>query len=803
VISLLFACHGAIGEASNAGQLLVSVRTSDGSYSLGVEGVDPVVRATAAIKVNGKWLGAPDYPKHDTMLSEIGRTKEWTILYTGRPDAPELTVHLRVYPDKPFGEIHLTARNTTPHAMEIQALRVLDARGEAVLNLGAPAKEDRVLSDSFSEDRPGMQIRDFANAENNLHRAVGSQLIYNRTSKLSWFIGALTSDKFLSVIRLHEDAGDKGAASSYEIDSTGTTELLKENSLQDSPPQDQVELSLPLESGQELSSEKMLFSISRDYHDQLETYGRMVRELHHARVSAPTPLGWWSWTAYYFGLNEGTAATNAEWLSQHLKSYGYQFFHIDEGYQFARGEYATPDATLFPHGMDALERTIMKQGLTPGVWTAPFEVSERSYVYTHHPEWLVHNARGEPIHLGLVTDGVDHLFALDTTHPEAQAYLRKTYSTLVNIWGIRYIKMDFMEDSAVEGYYFKPHTTALEAQRLGIQTVRDAVGEDVLLDKDGCELLNPVGLVDMGRISQDTGHTFSSSKDAATGIAARYYMNRNYFLADPDAFSVSKQTVDDQSWHGGSKPLTLDEAEVSIALSAVSGGLFEIGDDLPTLGESRERVALVENQDLINMARLGRASIPMDLMSYASEDEQPSIFVLKENERQTIVTVFNWTEKPQIHALALATLGLNDHHSYNITDVLQPSRAPSRNDIAVTIAQPAHSARVLKFVDTFLSAVAPKAKLNMVSSGVAGETISFSAEPATPADAIVQYRWDFGDGVSLEGQKATHAYTHDGSFAVTLKLEGVDGSSGESSTVIKISGAVSTKYHPETKRRFD
>jgi alpha-galactosidase len=64
-------------------------------------------------------------------------------------------------------------------------------------------------------------------------------------------------------------------------------------------------------------------------------------------------------------------------------------------------------------------------------------------------------------------------------------------------------------------------------------------------------MLNPVGIVDAGRISQDTGHTFEASRDAASGIAARYYMNRNFFIADPDAFTVSTQTVDDQSWHGG------------------------------------------------------------------------------------------------------------------------------------------------------------------------------------------------------------------------------------------------------------
>jgi hypothetical protein len=118
---------------------------------------------------------------------------------------------------------------------------------------------------------------------------------------------------------------------SYEVDSTGTTELLKENSLLDSKEEDRVELSLPVASGATLSSERILFSVSNDYHDQLETYAHIIRDLHHARVTAPTPLGWWSWTAYYFGLNQGTALTNAEWLSQNLKQFGYNFVHMDEG----------------------------------------------------------------------------------------------------------------------------------------------------------------------------------------------------------------------------------------------------------------------------------------------------------------------------------------------------------------------------------------------------------------------------------------------------------------------------------------
>jgi hypothetical protein len=342
----------------------------------------------------------------------------------------------------------------------------------------------------------------------------------------------------------------------------------------------------------------------------------------------------------------------------------------------------------------------------------------------------------------------------------------------------------------------------LEAQRIGIETVRKAVGEQVLLDKDGCELLNPVGLVDVGRISQDTGHTFSASKDAAPGVAARYYMNRNYFIADPDAFTVSAQTVDDQSWHGGQHPLTLDEAKVSIALTAVSGGMFEIGDDLPTLGEDADRVALVKNLDLLDVARLGRASTPLDLMNYASEDLQPSMFLLHEDPRQSIVTIFNWTEASRSHVLSRAELGLADKGKFSVTDVFT-SHAPAqslRNALSVTL--PAHSVRVLKVIRTDIPAVQPAVVMTIPPTGDAGETQHFVARAANPEEPVLAYAWDFGDGTSLIGAVVNHAYTHAGTFHVRIHAIGLSGASSDQSSSIAIRGAVSTKYVPEAKRRF-
>ncbi len=350
----------------------------------------------------------------------------------------------------------MEVRNTTGSPQTVQAIRTVEAIGKPVVDLGGPEESDRVLSYSFSEDRPSMVIHDLGD-EPEMHRAVGSQLIFNRASKKSLLFAALTSDRWLTVLRLRtEKTKEKEAARivGYEVDSTGTTELAKENSLRDAPAEDQIELSLPVAPGATVGSERLLLSIGADYHAQLESYGDIVRRLRHARVDAETPMGWWSWTAYYFGLSQDTAATNASWQAEHLKKLGYTFFHLDEGYQYARGEYTTADASLFPGGMKSVGENIRQHGLAMGVWTAPFEVSERAWVYENHKDWLVHNARGEPIHAGYVVDKEDKLYILDTTNPGARDYLRKTYSTLTKEWGVRYIKLDFMDDSLIEGTYF-------------------------------------------------------------------------------------------------------------------------------------------------------------------------------------------------------------------------------------------------------------------------------------------------------------------------------------------------------------
>jgi hypothetical protein len=802
------------GQSRAEGRVLGSIKgkgvsvesNSDGSYSLVQTGnPGPLMRSDVEADVDSEILRSTEFPDHRTVQSdfhdEFGSGSVLTVTHTGLQGKPDLVCTFRVYHDQLWGDFEVKVKNSTGRAITVHAIRTIHATDAPVINLNGPVSADRILSDSYSEDRPQLAIRDLSDGRKGMHRAVGSQLIYNRESGQSLFFGVLTSDRLLIIFHLKERTTDADTQIvSYEAEATGTTEIMKEESLRHSPASEQVSLSLPVNSGDSLSSERLMFAVGSDYHVQLEEYGHVIKLLHKARVDTPSPIGWWSWTAYYFGLNQGAAITNAAWMAENLRQSGYNYFHIDEGYQYARGEYTTPDVNLFPRGLGYIGDVVRDKGLTFGVWTAPFEVSERAWVYENHKDWLLHNAAGQLIHIGDVTEHTDPLYVLDTTNPGAQEYLKQTYSTLYN-WGVRFIKMDFMDDSAVEGAYYRPNTTALEAQRIGLKIIRSAVGEDVVLDKDGSTMLNPVGIVDAGRISQDTGHTFGASRDAASGIAARYYMNRNYFVADPDAFTVSTQTVDDQSWHGGQRQLSLEEAKVSIALAAVAGGMFELGDDLPTLGASQDRLSLVKNADVIDMARLGRSSTPTDLMTYAARDVQPSIFLLKEDTRQSILTVFNWSDGELKRAIDLTKLGLKETGSYQITEVFGDQSCCNFSSATINLNQPAHSVRMFKLIDNAVPATPPQFEVEATNQGKAGVTLVFSGRGVPTEAPVFTYHWDFGDGSSADGVKVLHVYTHSGEYGVHVTATGLEATTSSKDIKVRISGNIATRFVPADKKR--
>ncbi len=81
----------------------------------------------------------------------------------------------------------------------------------------------------------------------------------------------------------------------------------------------------------------------------------------------------------------------------------------------------------------------------------------------------------------------------------------------------------------------------------------------------------------------------------------------------------------------------------------------------------------------------------------------------------------------------------------------------------------------------------PVADANGPYSGTTGMLISFDSNGSTDPDgSIVSFSWNFGDGTSATGATASHAYTAEGSYNVTLTVTDNDGAMDSASTTVTV-----------------
>ncbi|MEA2711568.1 MAG: alpha-galactosidase, partial [Phycisphaerales bacterium] len=317
---------------------------------------------------------------------------------------------------------------------------------------------------------------------------------------------------------------------------------------------------------------RVLLELSDDPHAALEHYADLCAERRQAKLN-PVINGWCSWFVYYGGVSEAEVLKNAQFIAKELKPYGMEWIQIDDGFYRAFGDWEGNER--FPNGMKHTADEIRKLGLKPGLWIAPYCISEQSEIATKHPEWLVQDPNGGPqkieqAHLAQAK------YILDVTHPAAQQWLSQQFKTIAQDWGYRFIKTDFVEWTLLAaGQFHDPTVTKSQAYRLGDQLMRDAMGPDAhFLDcGPGNEV---VGLIDSMRIGLDrpddlpkfqlweqyAGHANST----IPSVAKRYYFHNRTWINDPD--------------HLRTKRLTIPQAQAAATIVALSGGTTISGDKL-------------------------------------------------------------------------------------------------------------------------------------------------------------------------------------------------------------------------------
>jgi hypothetical protein len=236
--------------------------------------------------------------------------------------------------------------------------------------------------------------------------------------------------------------------------------------------------------------------------------------------------GWISWFAFFDAVTEQDVVETAAVFSDALKSFGYEYFQIDDGYQQIQGapeKWLNPNAK-FPKGLKYLADYIKSKGLKPGLWTAA-SCLDLSYAEAH-PQWFVRDAAGKPVKGNWIGA------ALDASNPEAlDNVVRPLYEGLMEK-GWQYIKLDGLRHLRNEGYnanrsFFEAKKVdPVAAYRKYVQTVRETIGRDTFLLACWGPRPELIGLADACRIGDD-GFAYA-------GLAQYNSFNNVVWRNDPD-----------------------------------------------------------------------------------------------------------------------------------------------------------------------------------------------------------------------------------------------------------------------------
>lgn len=212
-----------------------------------------------------------------------------------------------------------------------------------------------------------------------------------------------------------------------------------------------------------------------------------------------------------------------------------EYVLIDRGYQHLIGDWSDGIEEFKAKLLPMIEQ-IRLHGKRPGLWLAPFLVEPNSALFSQHPEWFVSNGAGSPLRTDEVTAaGIDGkaCYVLDTTSHEVQEHLSSLFEMLSREVGIELFKLDGLFWGTLQGHRDAKGITSIEAYRMGLQAINDAVGDAyVLLNR--APLWASLGLADGMRVTDNAVRDERQYEQNAITTFLRGWQHGKLWQVDPE-----------------------------------------------------------------------------------------------------------------------------------------------------------------------------------------------------------------------------------------------------------------------------
>lgn len=326
--------------------------------------------------------------------------------------------------------------------------------------------------------------------------------------------------------------------------------------------------------------------------DQLTHFGKKI-------------YGWESWYNHYSKIDEKlicedlfALGSSANLITKNAESQ--VVFQIDDGWEKALGDWEW-NKERFPKGPEYLTKEIENKNYIPGLWIAPFIIDSRSKCAQTHTDWLLRDNKNN-----LVPAGFNPLwgkrgtfYCLDLSNPEVISYLDNLVDTIINVWGFRYIKFDFLYAGVLQGnHYISGASYEYFQKAIELITARksDKTGKPVAYLGCGCPFELSYNNLPLSRIGCDTFENWENKLPKHLNWNGRNsaYLNlkdtlghaiwdKVIFANDPDVIFIREENC----------TLTKDEKILIGAVNTMFGSQIMYSDD-PSKQATEEEMKITE-----------------------------------------------------------------------------------------------------------------------------------------------------------------------------------------------------------------
>lgn len=314
---------------------------------------------------------------------------------------------------------------------------------------------------------------------------------------------------------------------------------------------------LLLNPGQVVKSEKIFFAVGGENKIKNDFSKSLAKHMNVKKISPSIRA---MCNSYYWNgnkIDENLINNELDALEKLPQKLNLDYFQIDAGYTKYFGDYLDYKER-FPDGFFEIIKRIKNFGYKPAIWLSPFAINPTTKLHDYHRSWFLKGDHKKHFE-GRLSSPFDEmsnildLEVLDPTLEVVQNYLSDTFKHFKNL-GFEFFKIDFMYPVSSAQKYSIPVTRA-QALRIGVETIRKAVGDETPLLSCITQLSPLVGLVDYVRTGIDTLNPFVCKIPIVNTLvndfmleknikesSERLFLNGVVWRADPDVLIFRNDT---------------------------------------------------------------------------------------------------------------------------------------------------------------------------------------------------------------------------------------------------------------------